>query len=70
MPIEINGDSHVTVGGMAPAALINPILVDGDGDGRWAPVSVQKPSPPPADVPPPPSSPNGPADCAPPGGIP
>jgi len=36
LPTELSGDWHLGVaGGMLPAAMINPILVDRDGDGRY-----------------------------------
>ena len=37
LPVELTGTYQLEKGrdGVAPYALINPILVDADGDGRW-----------------------------------
>ena len=63
LPPMLYGGMLETSGGMLPAALINPILVDGDGSGLWS--MPHKPVPPEVDVlPPPPGSPR--IDCEPP----
>jgi hypothetical protein len=37
LPVELTGTYQIEKGraGVTPHALINPVLVDGDGDGRW-----------------------------------
>ncbi len=69
LPLELSGDGHASVGGMLPAAMINPILVDADASGSWSVAAA--PLPPEVDVFPPPwSGASAPMDCAPPEGNP
>jgi outer membrane protein assembly factor BamB len=62
IPTDLTGDGLVALGGVVPAALINPILVDVDGDGRYSAASAAPKDAP--DLPaPPPSGRRYPLDC-------
>jgi hypothetical protein len=66
LPTELTGDflHYRVAAGVAPVAFINPILVDGDGDGAYAPeVAPTKRAEVPDLLPPPPSERRGPYEC-------
>lgn len=65
IPSELTGDFlYWTAGaGVAPVAFINPILVDGDGDGAYTTAAPAKRGFEPDLLPPPPSLRRGPYEC-------